>query len=90
MSDSDMMWKSETSATDGGCGGKSETSATKPSIPNLMKYLKFTVTKEYGESVWQKSYYDRILRNENEYNTKANYIMNNPANWMFDEYYSKS
>ena len=30
---------------------------------------------------WQKSYYDRIIRNEREYSLIQTYILNNPRNW---------
>ena len=33
---------------------------------------------------WQKSYYDRIIRNENELNCIREYIINNPLKWGFD------
>jgi putative transposase len=30
---------------------------------------------------WQRSFYDRIIRNEIELNNVRNYIINNPKNW---------
>ena len=30
---------------------------------------------------WQSRYYDRIIRDDNEYNRIKNYIINNPKNW---------
>ena len=39
--------------------------------------------------VWQKSFYDRIIRNENEYRAFAEYIETNPINWENDELFSK-
>lgn len=34
---------------------------------------------------WQKSYHDRIIRNEEELNRIRQYITENPANWQHDE-----
>jgi putative transposase len=38
-----------------------------------------------GIPVWQRNYYERIIRNENELNQIREYIANNPANWLTDE-----
>ena len=37
-----------------------------------------------GYPVWQRSYYDHIIRDEKDYNTIANYIAMNPSNWEED------
>ncbi len=34
---------------------------------------------------WQSRFYDRIIRNENEYNRIQQYIINNPAKWAEDQ-----
>lgn len=53
-----------------------------PTIPNIVNQLKGYVTKRIGFSVWQKLYYDHIIRDEDDYNTKWEYIENNPAAWF--------
>ena len=53
-----------------------------PTIPNMVNQLKGYVTKRIGFSVWQKLYYDHIIRDEDDYNTKWEYIENNPAAWF--------
>lgn len=52
-----------------------------PTIPNIVNQLKGYVTKRIGFPVWQKLYYDHIVRNEEDYNTKWEYIENNPNAW---------
>jgi hypothetical protein len=37
--------------------------------------------------MWQDSYYDRIIRNEKEYQETWKYIDENPVRWLEDEYY---
>ena len=37
----------------------------------------------------QKSYYDRIIRNQKEYEKNWEYIDTNPIKWKEDEYYVK-
>lgn len=39
-----------------------------------------------GAHVWQRSYYDHIIRNEEDLNNTKQYIQNNPLNWETDEY----
>lgn len=43
----------------------------------------------FDKKVWQKSFYDRIIRNEKEYRNIWEYIENNPLKWELDEYYRK-
>ena len=37
-----------------------------------------------GAHVWQRNYYEHIIRNEGELNRIREYIVNNPARWQFD------
>jgi len=34
--------------------------------------------------LWQRNYYEHIVRNENELNRIREYIMNNPLQWELD------
>jgi hypothetical protein len=37
---------------------------------------------------WQTRFHDHIIRNEEEYQRIAEYILNNPAKWNEDKFYS--
>ncbi|MBI5530309.1 MAG: transposase [Candidatus Doudnabacteria bacterium] len=37
--------------------------------------------------LWQKSFYDRVIRSEVELLKIREYIQNNPLKWSLDEYY---
>jgi putative transposase len=37
------------------------------------------------QSIWQRNYYDHIIRNEDDYQSKVEYIHTNPLNWEDDE-----
>lgn len=37
-----------------------------------------------GKPVWQRNYYEHIIRNENDLNRIRKYILNNPEQWQFD------
>ncbi len=39
-------------------------------------------------TVWQRSYYEHIIRNEQDYQEIWRYIEGNPGKWTEDKYYS--
>ena len=41
--------------------------------------------KSPGVPLWQRNYYEHIIRNDDEHNHIHLYIESNPANWMDDE-----
>lgn len=41
-----------------------------------------------GHPVWQRNYYDHIIRGEEEYDKIREYIVNNPLKWELDRFYS--
>ena len=57
-------------------------------ISRIVRQLKSTVTKKTGCAVWQKSFHDRIVRNEKEYMAIWDYIQGNPIRWREDCYYA--
>ena len=56
-------------------------------IDKLVRSWKTMVTKELGMGIWQRSYYDHIIRDEQDYITKVQYMENNPAKWNEDKYF---
>lgn len=57
-------------------------------ISKILNQYKGTVTKQLGYSIWQKSFYDHIIRNTKEYYKIKEYIQNNIINWSQDEYFN--
>ena len=62
-------------------------SPTPQSISQRMKSFKTLVTKEIGCSIWQRSFYDHVIRNEEEYQKIWRYIDENPVKWEEDRFY---
>jgi len=60
------------------------------SIPQMIKSLKTLISKEIGFSIFQRSYYDHIIRNEKDYERICEYIDTNPMKWREDEYYAEN
>ena len=61
-----------------------------PTISRIIQQYKGAVSKEAGTSIWQKSFYEHIIRNEQEYQQIWKYIDENPLKWEQDCYYSNS
>ena len=47
-------------------------------ISNIVRSIKTLTTKEIGKPIFQRSYYDHIIRNQEDYNEVWEYIENNP------------
>jgi len=45
--------------------------------------------KPFNGKLWQRNYYERIIRNEKAYETISAYILNNPAKWKGDTFFNK-
>lgn len=72
---------SETSRTPS--SGTSRTpSPTNQTIPLVISAFKRFVNRKTGFNIWQRSYYDHIIRNKKEFIEICRYIENNPLNWI--------
>ncbi|MHB0924866.1 MAG: transposase [Bellilinea sp.] len=65
------------------------------SIPTVVRGFKSAATKRInifrntpGAPVWQRNYYEHIIRNEKSYFEIAQYIFDNPAHWETDSEFS--
>lgn len=58
-----------------------------PTISTVVRLMKGAVSKQAKRSVWQKGFYDHVIRNENDYREIWNYIEGNPGNWAEDKLY---
>jgi REP element-mobilizing transposase RayT len=61
-----------------------------------MAGYKSTVTKQInimrnmpGVPVWQRNYFEHIIRNEQSYQTISDYIRTNPDKWKDDKFYKE-
>ena len=52
-----------------------------------IKLVKNGILKPFDKRIWQRSFYDHIIRNENDFNEIWTYIQNNPLKWQEDCYY---
>ena len=52
-----------------------------PTISRAMKQFKGSITKLVGRPIWQKSFYDHGIRNQQDYDEIWAYIENNPLKY---------
>ena len=55
-----------------------------PTIGRVINQTKGHISKQIGFSIWQKSYYDHVIRNQEDYNEIFEYIENNPKRYALE------
>ena len=65
-------------------------SPTNSIVAKYVSTLKRMTNKKCGIDLWQRSYYDHIIRDEEDYVMHLQYIDENPKKWLLgkDEYYA--
>jgi putative transposase len=61
-------------------------------LPRIIRWYKgrtsFELRKTHADFAWQPRYHEHIIRNEKSYEHIRHYIVNNPALWQEDLFYS--
>jgi putative transposase len=81
-----------TTETTVGANNHSPLRSPSKTIGSMVRGVKIGVTKWMRQNtniydVWQRNYYDNIIRNDQSYQRISNYIRNNPKNWKEDKFY---
>ncbi len=70
------------------------------SLPDIVHRIKSLTTHQYmigvrdkgwprfEKRLWQRNYYEHVIRNERDYQATYDYILANPINWQKDEEFS--
>ena len=58
-------------------------------IGNVIRGIKSSISAKIGYPIWQRNYYEHIIRNEKELYKIIEYIQYNPINWKNDNNYTK-
>lgn len=61
-----------------------------PTIFRIIKQFKGVITKRLGKSIWQKGFYDHIIRDEYDLQIRWQYIEDNPYRWCEDYMFNKN
>lgn len=68
---------------DGGAG------APRPTVSAVVGGIKSLSTRKIGTTIWQASFYDHVIRDDNDFLRVWTYIDANPAKWAEDCYYTE-
>jgi len=73
-------------------GQQKGTGNPSPTLGNVIGWYKYQATKEIneysgcqGQRVFQRSYYDHVIRNQQDYDEVWQYIENNPRKWLIQK-----
>ncbi len=76
------------------CRGGVSPPQKKRTLGQIVAYFKYQSTKEIlntpqcgcstGTTIWQRNYYEHIIRNQEDLNQIRQYIMKNPLKWELD------
>ena len=71
----------------GDCGASRRPRPTEMRVPKFVSSLKRYTNRLCERPLWQTSYHDHIIRDENDFLSHWTYIDQNPARWAEDEYF---
>ncbi len=54
----------------------------------IVRGFKGAVTKKAGQHIWQRNYFEHIIRSGESYQLIAEYIISNPTRWNIDRFYN--
>ncbi len=71
---------------------RNEFKSPSKTIGSIIRGYKIGVTKWFHSNtdisnVWQRNYYEHIIRDGDSYQRISNYIINNPKNWKDDKFF---
>ena len=72
------------------CGTSRTPSPANAAIPHFVSTLKRFCHRDIGQTFFQRSYHDHVIRNERDYLKIWEYIDSNPAKWQEDCFYIPS
>jgi REP element-mobilizing transposase RayT len=55
-----------------------------PAVPAVIGAFKARASRRAGRALWQRSYFDRVVRSERELAAYRGYIETNPLRWAID------
>lgn len=58
-------------------------SPTNHMIPHIVSTFKRFCNKEIGYNIFQRSYYEHIIRDKEDYETRRKYLYENPLRWYY-------
>jgi REP element-mobilizing transposase RayT len=69
-------------------GSSKAPTPTNEMLPHIVSTFKRFCNKEIGNNIFQRGYIEHIVRDREDYETRAKYIYENPARWYYDGLYT--
>ena len=54
-------------------------------LSHVIQQMKRITSKQAGISLWQKGFYDHVIRNDEDLANVRQYFLNNPLKWIQDK-----
>ena len=64
-------------------------SPTNAVVPHFVSTFKWFCNSEIGQNIFQRSYHDHIIRDEEDYYNISKYVIANPARWEIDCFFKE-
>ena len=58
-------------------------------ISKKLQAWKSLITRQIGVNIWQRSFYDHVIRDEEDFRIRWKYIDDNPSKWAMDKYFQR-
>ena len=71
------------------CSGEDGRQVAAPTVSAVVGQMKRWISLQAGTALWQKSFHDHVIRNEEDFREIWEYIDTNPARWAEDRYYTE-
>jgi REP element-mobilizing transposase RayT len=84
-----LLWVKTNDVSNGRSGTPAPTMSQNSRVSRFVSTFKRFCNKEYGCDIWQRGFYDHIIRNQEDFEKHIDYICNNPIKWEFDKLYSE-
>ncbi len=66
-------------------GSSKAPTPTNATLPHIVSTFKRFCGKELGNNIFQRGYYEHIIRDKNDYKSICEYIYNNPTGWYYGD-----
>ena len=67
------------------CVGAAAHIRPKNKVSSIVRSIKILTSKEIGKAIFQRSYYDHVIRDQQDYDEVWQYIDNNPRKWIMQK-----
>ena len=61
--------------------------AANEALPHIISTFKRFCNKDFGCNIFQRSYYDHVIRDRKDYEKRIKYIYENPIKWYYEKIY---